>query len=211
MRRDVTAGVDARIWALPAVDTAEPRGATPPPPWWVLGILDLPVHVARKAEIGMDGEVERRRARICGWLWWRRPGWGGPPAAVGLREMRERRGGRCGAAWEGNAVGGRVSTVKCIIYKGSKIWTIRSTIDGRKESGYLGRYGLLCLLYSFSFFFLLHCCKVTFKTNYIIRTNIFLYIIVCQIKNWWIPKFHNSSRCTNFILVISPTLFKLFI
>jgi hypothetical protein len=65
--------------------------------------------------------------------------------------------------------------------------------------------------YFILFFFLLHRCKVTFKTNYLMRTNIFLYIIVHQIKNWWIPKFHNSSRCTNFILVISPTLFKLFI
>jgi hypothetical protein len=47
----------------------------------------------------MDGEVTRRRERICGWLGWRGPGRGDLPAAageVGLRDGRRQRGVRLG-------------------------------------------------------------------------------------------------------------------
>jgi hypothetical protein len=51
--------------------------------------------------------------------------------------------------------------------------TIGSTIDGRKSLGYLGQHGLLCLLFLFFFFPLLHHCARTLKNNYVICTNIF--------------------------------------
>jgi hypothetical protein len=38
--------------------------------------------------------------------------------------------------------------------------------------------GLHCLSFFFFFFFLLHHCEVALKNNYLICTNIFLYVII---------------------------------
>jgi hypothetical protein len=55
----------------------------------VLGVPHLPTCVARGAQAGTDGDVTRRRARICGWLGWRRPRRGDPlPPAAGWIEAR---------------------------------------------------------------------------------------------------------------------------
>jgi hypothetical protein len=73
---------------------------------------------------------------------------------------------------EGDGV--RVRAGCCVIYQGNTLRTIGSTIDGCKSLGYLGRHGLLCLLFFlFLFSFLLHHCEVILKNNYVICTNIF--------------------------------------
>jgi hypothetical protein len=80
-----------------------------------------------------------------------------------LLEEQERRGrGGGGQSWRRAAGwGAMVSTGKGIIYQGNTIRTIGSTIDGRKELGYLGHMGFSAYHFSFSFFFWLHHCEIT--------------------------------------------------
>jgi hypothetical protein len=68
---------------------------------------------------------------------------------------REGLQGRRGLQEEGDGV-----RVGCsLIYPGNTMRTIGSMIDGCKSLGYLGQYGLLCLLFFF-FFFPFYCTIV---------------------------------------------------
>jgi hypothetical protein len=73
---------------------------------------------------------------------------------VRREESRETRGerGEEGLREEGDGVRVRVRVGCSVIYQGNTMRTIGSTIDGCKSLGYLGRHGLLCLLFFFYFF-----------------------------------------------------------
>jgi hypothetical protein len=89
------------------------------------------------AEVGRGSEAS-------GWLGW--VAVGGSAGESGSRGTR----GEEGLREEGDGV--RVRVGCCVIYQGNTMRTIGSTIDGCKLLGYLGRYGLLCYCFSFSFF-----------------------------------------------------------
>jgi hypothetical protein len=72
-------------------------------------------------------------------------GGGGERRATGEEGLREE--------------GDRVRVGCSLIYPGNTMRTIGSTIDGCKSLGYLGQYGLLCLLFFF-FFFPFYCTIV---------------------------------------------------
>jgi hypothetical protein len=78
---------------------------------------------------------------------------------VRREESRGTRGerGEEGLRDEGDGV--RVRVGCSVIYEGNTMRTIGSTIDGCKSLGYLGRHGLLCLLFFF-FFFPFYCTIV---------------------------------------------------
>jgi hypothetical protein len=60
----------------------------------------------------------------------------------------EREEGVRACDWAGrNAFGARVSTGRCIIYNGNTIESMKSTIHGRKELGYLADTGFSAYLF----------------------------------------------------------------
>jgi hypothetical protein len=76
---------------------------------------------------------------------------------AGAADLGRGERGEEGLREEGDGV--RVRVGCCVIYQGNTIRTIGSTIDGCKSLGYLGRHGLLCLLFFF-FFFPFYCTIV---------------------------------------------------
>jgi hypothetical protein len=81
---------------------------------------------------------------------------------VSLQWRRRWKGGGGGGGVRlGGEFAGRVSTGKDIIYRGNTTRTIGSTIDSRKELGYLGHMGFSAYHFSFSFLFFLHNCEIT--------------------------------------------------
>jgi hypothetical protein len=78
---------------------------------------------------------------------------------AGAADLGRGERGEEGLREEGDGVRVRVGVGCCVIYQGNAMRTIGSTIDGCKSLGYLGRHGLLCLLFFF-FFFPFYCTIV---------------------------------------------------
>jgi hypothetical protein len=117
------------------IPAASPRRASP-------GAVQL-----ESTEPRPDLVTPCRAPQICGG-----EGLGGGELEVDLRGRvgagatdLERGGGTAGG-------GGGVRVGCCVIYQGNTMRVTGSTIDGYKSLGYLGRHGLLCLLFFFFFF-----------------------------------------------------------